>query len=127
MEPSPTSIPEDRPLTAQEQRLARWMLEHGEPGAREFLPQLDRARVVSRCPCGCATLDLQVDGFVRPRGGVMRVLGDFVFDDGDQVSGAFIYEIQGGLAGLEVYGLSGDAPKVLPASGVLRPMDGDSA
>jgi hypothetical protein len=46
MEPYPPPIPDERPLTAEERRLARWMLEHGGPRGREFLPQLDRARVV---------------------------------------------------------------------------------
>ena len=62
MEPFPPPIPEDRPLTAEERRLAQWMLEHAGPEAQAFLPQLDRARVVSRCGCGCATLELEVEG-----------------------------------------------------------------
>ena len=124
MQPMP-SIPDERPLTTGEQRLARWMLEHGEPEARAYLPQLDRVRVVSRCPCGCATIDLQVDGFPQPRG-IMRVLGDYYFEQGGEVSGAFIYESDGGLAGIEVYGLSGDTPLVLPTPEVLRPLAGQS-
>lgn len=120
MQPLPP-IPDERPLSAEELRLARWMLEHGEPEARDFLPQLARTRVVSRCPCGCATIDLQVDGFPPPRG-VERVLGDFYFEADGEVSGAFIYACDGGLAGIEVYGLSGDSPKVLPPPDVLRPM-----
>jgi hypothetical protein len=118
----PSSIPEERPLTAEELRLARWMLEHGEPQARSFLPQLDAARVVARCPCGCATIDLAVDGHPRSTG-AMTILGDFWFVDGDDVSGVFIYQRSGVLSGLEVYGLSGDAPRVLPTPEVLRPMD----
>lgn len=115
-------IPDERPLTPDELRLARWMLEHGEAQARSFLSQLDRTRVVSRCPCGCATIDLQVDGFPPPTGG-MRLLGDFYFEADGEVSGAFIYECDGALAGIEVYGLSGDAPRVLPAPELLHPMD----
>jgi hypothetical protein len=116
------SIPDERPLTAEELHLARWILEHGQADGRAFLPQLDRARVVSRCGCGCATIDLEVDGIPRA-GRIGRVLGDFTFTDGDDVSGIFIYESDGVLGGMEVYGLSGDAPKVLPLPDVLEPMD----
>lgn len=109
----PTSIPENRPLTAEEVRLARWMLEHGDPDARSFLPQLERARVVSRCPCGCATIDIAVDGHPAASG-IGRILGEFTFADGDDLSAIFIYEADGVLGGMEVYGLSGDAPRTLP-------------
>ena len=45
----------------------RWMLEHGEPDAREFLPQLERAQVLpTRCPCGCASMDFSIDGQPKP-------------------------------------------------------------
>lgn len=118
----PTSIPENRPLTGEEVRLARWMLEHGDPDAQSFLPQLERARVVSRCPCGCATIDIEVDGH-PPAGGIGRILGEFVFDHDDDVSAIFIYEANGVLGGMEVYGLSGDAPKVLPTPEMLEPTE----
>lgn len=120
MDPHP--IPDERPLTAEERRLARWMLEHGAPGARELLTQVDRAHVVSRCPCGCASIDLEVDGMPPPGGG-MRVVGDFVFGGPDDLCGAFIYEQGGVLSGIEVYGLAGNAPPVLPAPEALTPLD----
>jgi hypothetical protein len=61
MTPS-TSVAEDRPLTTAEALLIRWLLENGNPGASRFLPQLDLARVASRCYCGCASIDLAIDG-----------------------------------------------------------------
>lgn len=121
MEPHPQPIPDERPLTPEERRLARWMLEHGIPEAHAFLPQLERARVVSRCPCGCASIDLEIEGRAAPGGG-MRVLGDFVFGGEDNLAGAFIYEQGGVLSGIEVYGLAGDAPSTLPAPEALTPL-----
>jgi hypothetical protein len=76
------------------------MLEHGESGGREFLSQLDRARVVSRCPCGCASVDFEVEGLSPPTGG-LRILGDFVFGGDSDLAGAFVFERNGVLAGLE--------------------------
>ena len=46
----PMPIPEDRPLTAEEQSLVQWLLEQGNSDAAPFLSQLSDARVVSRCP-----------------------------------------------------------------------------
>src|SRR5215212_4477294 len=115
-------IPEERPLTLAEYQLAQWMLEHGGPAAADFLSQLEHARVISRCPCGCASIDFEVEGQPRPSGG-LRVIGDFLCEDGSDLSGTFIFERNGVLAGIEVYGLAGDAPKTLPEPGALRPFD----
>jgi hypothetical protein len=116
-------IPEERPLTAEEHRLARWILEHGERAAEPFLAQLDGARVVSRCGCGCASVDFAVDWGPVPGGGPF-VLGDFLFGEPDNPFGVFVFQHGGRLAGLEVYGLAGeDPPRTLPRPEALRPFD----
>jgi hypothetical protein len=110
----------NRPLTAAEEQLVRWMLEHGKPGARGFLPQLEKAQVTDwRCSCGCASINFSVAGFPEPSGGI-HPLADFVFGTGEDLSGIFVFEQSGVLAGVEVYGLAGDAPKTLPSSNELR-------
>ena len=114
-------IPDHRPLTTDEFRLAKWMLERGGPAAVEFLAQLPGARVVSRCPCGCASIDFEIDGLPAPSGG-LRILGDYLYGDGEDLSGIFIFERAGILAGIEVWSpLGDDAPKALPVVQVLRP------
>jgi len=111
----------NRPLTMSEWRLARWMLENGSPRAKEFLSQLDRAVVTPwRCACGCASINFQVEGLPEAPPGV-HILADFVFGEGDDVSGIFLFESGGILSGLEVYGGAGDAPKVLPNPEALKP------
>jgi hypothetical protein len=107
--------PQNRPLTASEEGLIRWMLEHGGPKARAFLPQLEKAYATPwHCPCGCASLNLSVDGSPEPSGG-LSVLADFVFGTDNNLSGIFVFEQNGVLAGLEVYGLVGRAPQSLPS------------
>jgi hypothetical protein len=96
------------------------MLEHGSPEAAEFLAQLELAEVVSRCPCGCASIDFQVAGLPKPTGG-LRILGDYVFGNEAEIAGAFIFEKAGVLAGIEVYAMAGNTPKTLPSPDVLRP------
>jgi len=111
----------NRELTREERYLVRWMLEHGTADAPQYLPQLERVQVLPvRCPCGCASIDFSVDGQPKPTGG-LHPLADFVFGTGDDLSGIFVFEQSGVLAGLEVYGLVGDAPKTLPSPESLRP------
>jgi hypothetical protein len=110
---------ERRPLTHAERELARWMLEHGNPDAATFLPQLDHAAVVGRCSCGCASFDIEIDG-LPASSGPLRPLGDYVFGDEATLAGAFIFERGGVLAGIEVYGMAGAAPKELPSPQMLR-------
>ncbi|MBK8479212.1 MAG: hypothetical protein IPL39_23910 [Opitutaceae bacterium] len=71
-------IAEDRPLTESEKTLLRWLLEHGETRGRDFLPQIDCARVSGRCGCGCATVDLAVDGLKEQEKGLFPV-ADFFY------------------------------------------------
>ena len=114
--------PGGRPLTDEERALACWPLEHGESHATSFLPQLERARVVGGCHCGCTSIDFTVEGSPPPSGG-LRVLGDFLYGTEAEPYGAFIFERGGVLAGLEVYGLAGDAPTALPSPSALRTYD----
>jgi hypothetical protein len=51
----------------------------------------------------------------------MNVIADFVFGTEQDLSGIFVFEIDGILAGMEVYGLAGEAPQTLPPVESLRP------
>jgi hypothetical protein len=111
----------DRPLTPDETQLIRWMLEHGNPEAQVFIPQLEKAKATPwRCPCGCASINLSIDGQPEPAGG-LHVLADFMFGTDADLSGIFVFEKSGILAGLEVYGLATEALKILPFPEALRP------
>jgi hypothetical protein len=117
-----------RQLADHEQHLLRWMLEHGNPEAAAFLPQLDEVEVTPwKCKCGCASINFQLRGHGEaPPGTPVHPIADFIFGAGDAVSGIFVFEKNGMLSGLEVYGLAGDAPKSLPRPEELRVL-GDSA
>jgi hypothetical protein len=112
----------NRELTDHERRLVRWMLEHGIPEAAGFLAQLELAEVTPwKCGCGCASINFQIRGRPKAPPGV-HLLADFLFGDDRNLSGIFVYEKDGILSGLEVYGLSCDAPKSLPEPEELRPL-----
>jgi hypothetical protein len=111
----------NRPLTETERMLIHWMLEHGEPEAKSFLRQLKLAQATSwRCSCGCASINFSIEGHPAPSGGI-HPIADFIFGTNEDMSGIFVFEQGGVLAGLEVYGLAGDAPKSLPLPESLRP------
>jgi len=111
----------NRPLTNQESALVRWLLEHGKPEAAPFLQQLAQVSVTAwKCQCGCASINFVVRGKPEPSGG-LNPLADFLFGSGSDLNGIFVYERAGVLAGLEVYGLPGEASKVLPSIDALRP------
>lgn len=111
----------NRALTADELRLARWMLEHGTDEASKFIQQLDHAEVTSwKCPCGCASINFQIRGKPLPPPEI-NILGDYVVGEGDDVSGVFIFESGGLLSGIEFYGLGGNALQALPRIEELRP------
>ncbi len=110
----------NRPLSLAERDLARWMLENGTTEARTFLAQLELAEVTPwRCPCGCASLNFQIQGQPEAPPGV-HILGDYVMGQGNQLAGAFIYSSGGLLSGIEVYGFAEDAPRALPSTENLR-------
>jgi hypothetical protein len=117
-------IPEDRPLTPEEESLVRWLLEYGTPEAPGFLPQLRQARVVSRCPCGCASIDFAVGGRRPPPAAGMQILADHLWQDaGGHRFGVFVFAKDGVLAGLEVWSVDGLAvASALPGVEVLQPV-----
>ena len=121
-----TSTSATRPLTEGERTLARWMLEHGSPEAGRFINQLNMAEATTwRCECGCASFNFKIQDHAEAPPGV-NILGDFVFGSESELAGVFIFESGGALGGVEVYGLAGDAPAVLPQPSELRPFEQSS-
>lgn len=115
------STEQNRPLTDHERELARWMLENGSSEARDYLAQLERAEVTPwKCPCGCASINFRIKGSLEPPPRV-HILGEYLVGGADNPSGAFIFSSDGILGGIEVYGLAGEAPRVLPRPDELRP------
>jgi hypothetical protein len=122
-EHSTSDIPEDRPLSDRERSLVRWMLEDGESHASSFLGQLEKARVSSRCRCGCASINFSVAGRESPARG-MDILSDHLWEHAyGHRFGAFVFAHSGVLAGLDLYSLDGVVtPTWLPEPEQLHPM-----
>jgi hypothetical protein len=115
---------EDRELTARERALLTWFLENGTPEARRHLGELSELRVVSRCPCGCPSIN-----FVEDLAGGMTILSDYVGDSLEENPvGVFVFATNGRLAGLEVWSVDGsEIPDRVPDPAQLRPFSREHA
>ncbi|MBU8977599.1 hypothetical protein JI752_015725 [Lysobacter sp. MMG2] len=121
---SARTVGTDRPLVDEERAVLRWLLTHGTRDNAVYLRQLDAARVVGHCGCGCASVDVAVDGRRAPEGR-MIVLAQFQWCTREGHSCVAIVFEQGGLlAGLDLWSLDGrTVPSELPPIDALVPMD----
>jgi hypothetical protein len=121
MKPDQTIYPRD--LTDEERVLTRWIIENGSEDSSRFLQQLEQAKVCSKCSCGCASVDFEINGSTPSKESGMEIIGDFVYGDENTMCGVFVFSQDNQLSGLEVYPLAVDeAPKSLPSASILRPI-----
>ncbi len=60
MSKEPLFVEEYRDLSAKEVDLIEWLLT--KTNHSELIEQIGKTRVISKCSCGCPTIDLQVKG-----------------------------------------------------------------
>jgi hypothetical protein len=116
-------LPENRELTTAEYELVRWLLEQGYESAGTFLPQLEKAKVVSRCSCGCASVNFSIGGKTSSETG-MQILSDYQWSSAvGYLLGIFLFAKGELLSGLEVWSIDGQSiPDTLPSIEELRPI-----
>jgi hypothetical protein len=93
------------PLTPEETKLLRWLLEHGSEDLRSYLAQLEGMSGVRSCDCGCSSIRLEpLDSVPRGVHQGERIVGDFlgITVKGDSI-GVVVLQDEGRLAELEVY------------------------
>jgi hypothetical protein len=96
--------PEKRPLTNDERILLKWLISNGSPSAAKYAPQIPRVSVVSRCACGCPTIDLAVDS--KHVGAGSELVADFVGKSPEGVPvGVILHCRSGQISELEVYAM----------------------
>jgi len=102
--------------------LLEWLLKNGVEGADAYLEQTPRARVVSRCTCGCPTVDLALDVRLSGRHGPSTILADAEgrSPEGHLIS-VIVHARGGELSELEVYSIDGPAEHfTLPTPDLLE-------
>ena len=94
-------VSENRNLTSEERHLLMWLISHGTPEAQDYIPQIEKLRVISRCSCGCPTVD-----FYPPKG-PSEILADFYGVTAENVEvGVILHARDGRISELEVYSVA---------------------
>ncbi len=111
-----------RPLSDEERKLLRWLLDHGTTALDEsYKSQVADLWVSSTCTCGCPTIDFTVGDRERPTG-APTILADAagITPEGVEV-GVILFASGGFISGLEVYSYGHDEPFSLPRLETLKP------
>jgi hypothetical protein len=86
----------------------KWLIANSSPDSFKYASQISQLQVVSRCPCGCPSVDFAIAG--RSRFGPSEVIA---CADGHSPEGTpvwvMLHSHQGEIAELEVYPLANDA------------------
>src|SRR5712671_4831879 len=97
--------PENRPVTASECCLVEWLLQHGNPVSDQFLKQVAYLVVVSKCSCGCPTVNFAQEGDAVAQD-AEHILADYLATANGQDVGVILFQRGGRLSSLEVYSQS---------------------
>jgi hypothetical protein len=112
-----------RPITEHEGQILKWLLQHGVPGSEQFMFQIDSLSVISKCTCGCPTVDFSLDG-PPASSNCDRILADCLATVDGQDVGVILFQRNGRLRSLEVYSMAGsDQPFGLPKTETLFPWE----
>jgi len=99
--------PLKRALTGEERDLIRWLVEHSfVDDATRLMPQIERLSVISKCNCGCPTIDLALDGEPVVRKGEMFI-SDWLADVNGMPVYVQLWVSNGQISSLEVGSLPG--------------------
>lgn len=94
----------NRSLSESEQALIAALLSYLPEGAESFLAQLEQARVVDHCSCGCPSIDLAIGKARKRAAGDTEILigADGCSPEGTPV-GIILWAQAGNLSSLEVH------------------------
>jgi hypothetical protein len=113
-------VPEERALTEEELSLLEWLLAHGDSDASDYRLQIPKLRVVSRCGCGCPTVDFAI-GSTRKDGPAHIVAeAEGKSPEGFRV-GVIVHARGGEISELEVFCATGEKIVSLPKPELLVP------
>ena len=101
------TICEERPLSNEEVALLEWLIDHGRPDASKYRFQIPLLRVVSKCGCGCPSIDLAT-GSASHKTGAPSIIADGEATSPEGVFVGIILHVRGGeISKLEVYSITG--------------------
>jgi hypothetical protein len=110
----------NRPPNGEERAILDFLLSIEFPGRDALSKQAGHARVVGRCHCGCATVNLAVD---RDSVGPAQVVGRTPVDAmaREEGWGLILFVDDGYLSSLEIYSAAEEPPSMFPSPSVFNP------
>lgn len=109
-------VEDHRDLSTKEINLIKWLLT--KTNHSEFIEQIGKTKVVSKCSCGCPTVDLEVEGYESKP--ITLVLSAEGFSP-EGIAVCVILHVRNGLVSeLEVYSQNGTKVFGLPVIDGLR-------
>ena len=113
-------VPDERPLSQEEISLLNWLLAHGRSDASQYRAQISKLRVVSKCGCGCPTIDFAIGTTLKD--GPSQIIADAQGNSPEGVRvGVIVHVRQGEVSELEVYSAYGESNFTLPKPESLVP------
>lgn len=113
-------IPVERKLSSRERTLLQWLLMHGSSDASKYMSQIDCLRIVSKCGCGCPTVDFALQSGRKVGGSDIVAEAGGKSPEGISV-GVILHVRDDELSELEVYSTEGlDVPFSLPTPDSLE-------
>ena len=94
-------IEEHRDLSLKEVNLIKWLL--SKTNHSEFIEQIEKTKVISKCGCGCRTIDLQVEGY-EAKSGILNLSAQGVSPEGVPVD-VILHVRRGLISELEIYSM----------------------
>ena len=101
------TVREKRPLSSEELALLEWLIDHGRPDASKYRSQIPRLRVVSRCGCGCPSIDVAI-GSTSHKTGASHIIADGEATSAEgALVGVILHVREGEISELELYSITG--------------------
>jgi hypothetical protein len=112
------TVIDDRPISAQEIAVVTWLLNNASvQGALQHLVStVPSLHVVSRCDCGCASVDFERDGQGCQAGILADAMGKTMTG---LKCGLILWGHQDRITGLEIYELDSGSASALPSTEML--------
>ena len=108
-------VPDYRNLTDRECLVLERLIQHGTPASKAYAERWSNVMVISRCSCGCPTIDLAVSGAAASLGSTSTILAEAggVSPEGVKF-GIILHARESLISELEVYPIDGDGVFALP-------------
>ena len=121
-------VQESRNLTEKERMLLEALFAHGTPASKAYADQLPLVVAISRCSCGCPTIDLGVGNRAASLGSPTVILAEGGGVSPEGISfGIILHGREGLISELEFYAIDGKGEFSIPDLDQIQFFTGDTS